>query len=145
MKDFQTWAQKNNFQTRLGNIFFNFVIFFKNSSIVEQSKRLLQRYSTLKILNLFQHSSSSAEKLFLLKNIKVSFFLTGCSQSSEDLSVPSRYTAGSSPKHTISAFINLCLNCVMWKRRKLTNRGQGCHLFLKKKFFLGKDQSSKRS
>ena len=119
MKDFQTLAQKNNFQTRLGNIFFNFVIFFKNSSIVEQSKRLLQRYSTLKILNLFQHSSSSAEKLFLLKNIKVSFFLTGCSQSSEDLSVPSRYTAGSSPNHTISAFIKFMFELCHVEKTKI--------------------------
>ena len=27
-------------------------------------------------------------------------------------------TPGSSSKHTINAFINFYLNCVMWKRRK---------------------------
>ena len=34
------------------------------------------------------------------------------------------FHSGSSPKHTFNAYMNLYLNCVMWKRRKETKRGR---------------------
>ena len=38
---------------------------------------------------------------------------------------------GSSPKHTVYAFFNLHLNCITWKRRKVTKRDRDWLIFNK--------------